>query len=277
MNRGEYEQLDAVEKRSWVWYIVALVTLPAFIYVFVVLPVSAPDQIELSPLRKFERVATDGRVIMIGDVHGCYDQLQELLKETEYTEGDTVVLLGDLLSKGPGSLKVATWARENNISAVLGNHELNILSKYQSFRPLKFDDHDVFALKKHNGRFDEELQIARKLKPEDVQYLNSLPLVMQIDGVGICTHMGILESSPIKKQSISDILAIDRAWYKRWNELQKTLPKRERESIYYGHHAALGLNLHKYSKGLDTGCVYGGQLSALVIDNGAETLYQVQC
>ena len=46
------------------------------------------------------------------------------------------------------------------------------------------------------------------------------------------------------------------------------LPKPKRSTIIYGHDSQRGLQLEKYSKGLDTGCVTGGQLTALVVSSG---------
>lgn len=285
MDRSQYVQLDTPKSdnknRGWLWYIVSFITVPLFLYVFIVLPMSSPEQVPLAPLKKYERMSPRGheRLVLIGDVHGCFDSLQSLLSTLDYDEQrDVIVLMGDFLSKGPDSKRVMTWVRDNNITGVLGNHEMNILSKYQNFKPLIFDDEDVFTLNKHIDRFDQELQIARKLTPQEIAYLNSLPFVLEIDGVGVCTHMGLIEASPLQTQPVQEMLKIDRDWYHSWDKLQRSLSKKDRTVVFYGHHASVGLNLKKYSKGLDSGCVYGGQLSALVIDKyQVETLYQVEC
>jgi hypothetical protein len=47
-----------------------------------------------------------------GDVHGCIDELQALLRRCCFQPGDLVVFLGDLVSKGPDSLSVVQMARE---------------------------------------------------------------------------------------------------------------------------------------------------------------------
>ena len=52
-----------------------------------------------------------------------------------------------------------------------------------------------------------------------------------------------------------------------WNKYQGLLAPHERSTVIYGHDSHQGLQLHRYSKGLDTGCVKGGQLTAMVIDN----------
>ncbi|KAK8140558.1 hypothetical protein PG984_000624 [Apiospora sp. TS-2023a] len=58
-------------------------------------------------------------------------------------------------------------------------------------------------------------------------------------------------------------------WSEAWNKAQKALKhKKERVSVVYGHDAKTGLNLNPYSFGLDSSCVRGGQLSALVFEPG---------
>ena len=48
-----------------------------------------------------------GRLIVIGDVHGCLDELHELLDRVEYSQGnDTLIFAGDLVDKGPFSVEV---------------------------------------------------------------------------------------------------------------------------------------------------------------------------
>ena len=47
-----------------------------------------------------------GRIIIIGDVHGCLDELETLLSTAKYGEGDVVIMVGDLVNKGPNSAQV---------------------------------------------------------------------------------------------------------------------------------------------------------------------------
>jgi hypothetical protein len=53
-----------------------------------------------------------------------------------------------------------------------------------------------------------------------------------------------------------------------WNKYQKNLPKDERTTVIYGHDSKRGLQDKKYSKGIDTGCLKGGKLSAVIIEGG---------
>ncbi|WP_275554535.1 bis(5'-nucleosyl)-tetraphosphatase (symmetrical) ApaH [Mixta sp. Marseille-Q2659] len=70
---------------------------------------------------------------LIGDVHGCYDELHSLLQQVAFDpEKDTLWLTGDLVARGPGSLEVLRYVRSlgNAVRIVLGNHDLHLLAVY---------------------------------------------------------------------------------------------------------------------------------------------------
>ena len=79
------------------------------------------------------------RLIFIGDVHGAYNELVSLLEKVNYhskngrhlvsdwTHLDHVVFLGDLVAKGPHSLKTVKLAMRMNASCVIGNHDYELL------------------------------------------------------------------------------------------------------------------------------------------------------
>ena len=71
----------------------------------------------------------------LGDVHGCYDSLQALLARLPFDpEVDHLWMVGDLINRGPKSLKTLRWARDleaqmgERFQLVLGNHDLHLLS-----------------------------------------------------------------------------------------------------------------------------------------------------
>ena len=74
-----------------------------------------------------------GRVIAIGDIHGCIDELNQLLFRLEPGAGDTIVFLGDYCDRGPDSAAVITRILELqmipdlNVHCVLGNHDLMMM------------------------------------------------------------------------------------------------------------------------------------------------------
>jgi bis(5'-nucleosyl)-tetraphosphatase (symmetrical) len=79
----------------------------------------------------------------IGDVQGCFDTLQALLKRVAFDPArDRVWLAGDLVNRGPKSLEVLRWARahEGAVTAVLGNHDLHLLAVAAGARGKKHRD-----------------------------------------------------------------------------------------------------------------------------------------
>ncbi|WP_343188306.1 symmetrical bis(5'-nucleosyl)-tetraphosphatase [Buchnera aphidicola (Ceratoglyphina bambusae)] len=72
-------------------------------------------------------------IYFVGDVHGCYKQLKALLEKVEFNyRKDKLWITGDLVSKGPDSMKVLNFLNinKNSIKTVLGNHDLNLIRLY---------------------------------------------------------------------------------------------------------------------------------------------------
>jgi len=82
-------------------------------------------------------------VYAIGDIQGCAASLRELLACIDFDERrDRLLLVGDLVNRGPGSLEVLRWARAlgDRVAAVLGNHDLHLLRVAGGVRKLKPKD-----------------------------------------------------------------------------------------------------------------------------------------
>lgn len=69
---------------------------------------------------------------LIGDVHGCYDELIALLHKVEFTLERYLWLTGDLVARGPGSLDVLRYVKSlgDSVRLVLGNHDLHLLAVF---------------------------------------------------------------------------------------------------------------------------------------------------
>jgi hypothetical protein len=68
----------------------------------------------------------------IGDIQGCFDTLTRLLERIRFdARQDRILLVGDLVNRGPRSLDVLRWARahERAVTTVLGNHDLHLISR----------------------------------------------------------------------------------------------------------------------------------------------------
>ncbi len=205
------------------------------------------------------------RTIVVGDVHGCAEELRLLLRKCGHAKGDRVVLAGDLVAKGPDSQGVVQLARESGMLAVLGNH-------------------DAFALAhKHEtdkDRAQGRRSYLRSLGPEDWAYLEGMPHYLRLGEVEaggpevLVVHAGLVPGVALEDQreehlrslrSIADSgeptsrLLVHYPWAAKW---------RGPAWVVFGHDAVRGLQQYPLATGLDTGCVYGRQLSALVLPEG---------
>ncbi len=116
----------------------------------------------------------------IGDVHGCFDTLQRLLRRIQYDRReDRLWFVGDLVNRGPRSLDVLRWAVEEDdrIVVVLGNHDLHFLGLAWGVSPVKRRD----AL--------EDLLAARD-RDDLLEWLRRRPLLHR-DGGCILVHAGL--------------------------------------------------------------------------------------
>jgi Calcineurin-like phosphoesterase len=198
------------------------------------------------------------RTIIIGDVHGCLDELLTLVSRCGHAAGDRLILVGDLVAKGPDSLGVVSWARESRVEAVLGNHEEHVLRARRGVPGVK---------PKHQ-------RLAEALGPEDVAWLEALPLFLPAGDLQgkplVVVHAGLMPGVPIEAQQRDHLLNLrsvtadgspSRAiegdpWASRWSGP---------EQIVFGHDSLRGLQQYPWATGLDTGCVYGRRLTALIL------------
>lgn len=65
--------------------------------------------------------------MIVGDVHGCHEELLQLLDKCGADANTTVILVGDLVNKGPFSAEVVSYARKNGVLSVRGNHDEALL------------------------------------------------------------------------------------------------------------------------------------------------------
>ena len=73
------------------------------------------------------------RTIFIGDIHGCVEEFDEMLAKLSYNpQEDRVILLGDLVDRGPDSAGLVKKAREMKLECLMGNHEHKFVKWYRS-------------------------------------------------------------------------------------------------------------------------------------------------
>ncbi|MEM8866910.1 MAG: metallophosphoesterase [Verrucomicrobiota bacterium] len=209
------------------------------------------------------------RTIAIGDVHGCADEFAELLETLKPKPKDRIIQVGDLINRGPDSHRVLQLARDYKVEAILGNHELRILTAHREKSPeiLKDYDHDTIS----------------QLKKKDWEYLEKLPK-FKYDGKQetVFVHGGFLPYHPWASQPVeitTQIQVIDKQGRaaKRsdapnapcWADSWKGPP-----FVIYGHTPRPKVYQCNASIGIDTGCVYGGYLTAYILED--ESFVQVR-
>lgn len=201
-----------------------------------------------------------GRTIFVGDVHGCARELTELLDACAHAATDAVVFVGDLVAKGPDSRAVLALARTLGARATRGNHDHAVLRW-----------HDVVVRGATPAHGPHHLRVARELAPEDWAVLHAMPLYLRLpEHAIVVVHAGLVPGVALDAQEPDHLMnmrtlrpdgtASRRAedgvlWGTRWPGP---------ELVVFGHHATAGLQRHPHAIGLDTGCVYGGKLSAYV-------------
>jgi len=202
------------------------------------------------------------RVIAIGDVHGCIDELQDLLRECDYQPGDLVVFLGDLVCKGPDSISVIQMAREIGAIGVRGNHDFEVVRWHQAIK--SGVDPPVVG--------SEHFHIATCLTKADMKWLYSLPWYLSSKELGcLFVHAGFVSGIRLAKQNprlmmnmrsilpdgtVTSKFFSNWPWARLWDGPQ---------TVLFGHDADRGLQNYEHAIGLDTGCVYGGRLTACIL------------
>lgn len=119
---------------------------------------------------------TQGRLFVVGDIHGCYDELMQALQKTQFDfQQDLLVSVGDLVDRGADSFKCLNLIHEPWFKSILGNHEEMCL--YAAIDPIMAKLHA-----QHGGEWFYALSEA------DQQYVvevcQALPIVLEVEYLG---------------------------------------------------------------------------------------------
>jgi len=203
------------------------------------------------------------RTLFIGDVHSCADELSDLLELAAVGHEDRIFFTGDLLSRGPKPHEVLKVFRSLGAQAPVGNHEQRLIDAYKA---------------RQSGEKGPRLSpshqaIVKELTDEDWRLLEAMPLFVHVPEHGVLlAHAGIDPSLSLAEQDpwvVTHIRSIDaegkpsEKWGDPWGAHYQGPPH-----IVFGHNARKEPQLHPFATGLDTGCVYGGRLTALVLPHG---------
>ncbi|KAL3422390.1 ser thr protein phosphatase family [Phlyctema vagabunda] len=247
----------------------------------------------------------DGRLVIVGDVHGMKESLEKLLKKIKFDKKhDHLVLAGDMISKGPDSPGVVDLAIDLGATGVRGNHEDRVLLVHADMETNHVDmktpspaedpekEEDALEELSYSHGDYKDRALVRALGKKRIQWLKKCPVILRVGDCGsmgevVVVHAGLAPGVELKRQDPAMVMNMrtinhdgvpsdgrkGKAWQKAWNKYQKHLPSKKRSTVVYGHDSKRGLQLEKYSMGIDTSCLKGGKLSAMVIE-GANSDYK---
>lgn len=262
---------------------------------------------------KLDKMAT----YLLGDIHGCFNTLERLLRQIDYRENrDRLICVGDLVNGGPESARVVRWAATGRLETVLGNHDLHLLAVAAGFRKLRRKDTFIDLL---NAPDASSL----------IEWLRHRPLMI-LEPHAAIVHAGFLPAWTLEKAralagEVERILRGERwrplfhgmygnipdRWEDRlagddrlrmiinvmtrmraltadgcldlnfkgppeevqdgripWYAAESREWERKETPIFCGHWAALGRRRLGIVHALDSGCVWGGELTAARLEDG---------
>lgn len=229
---------------------------------------------------------------VIGDVHGCYNEFLKLIHNEEIKDTDTIILIGDIIDRGPDSYKMLQWAMENitddgKYQMICGNHEDNIIYEYASAMHRVTSAEAPIELLNSQYDFDTYMQdygfdTLGSIQPF-VEWFKQLPLVKHVE---VTTPNGELKK-----------YVIAHGWYKSDGNISRDSILWDRDTDYFGrlmhdydgtdevlvhgHTPTLSIAeccekeenevlFREHSINIDCGCVFeedGGNLAAIRLED----------
>ncbi len=242
----------------------------------------------------------NSRKIIIGDVHGCLAELKELLNKINLNQSDQLFFIGDLIDKGPDSLGVVRFVYElsikQSVTLIIGNHEDKFL------RYLHNREKNLKALQAMKITADFEL-LAENLTLEEITFLKNsyFNYTLKQESV-LLLHGGITgdcsldfsinhQFSKHPKKEFKGLELLTRTRHIDVNGKFVSLGDETSESkfwaevyggqfgkVIFGHNSFLNENpkTFPHAVGIDTGCVYGGWLTAVILNDNKEQSISVK-
>eukprot|EP00911_Craspedida_sp_UC1_P002966 UC1_evm1s2164 len=227
-------------------------------------------------------------IALIGDVHGCYDELREMVDALP-ARATTIIVVGDLVNKGPDSIGCVRLAMSRGLLCLRGNHEEAVLT--------------ARAVRKRDPTRLAYYAWADALTDTEAAWLASLPFTYTLQGLNtLCVHAGLVPGVPLEDQAPQDMVSMrdvapflvgdgggdsrchhpdcdiksghkpmPRPWAALENpgEMPGAMPWAKAWQgpmhVVFGHDARRGLQLEPFATGLDTGCLYGRELTCMLL------------
>lgn len=216
----------------------------------------------------------------IGDIHGMRDKLTELIDGLPIQGNDELIFIGDYVDRGPDSFGTVEYlvdlSRHIKCRFLMGNHESMFLD-FLGWEGDRYFGKEAFLQNggettlKSYGYFDRTGDF--ELPPEHEDFYRRMTLTERI-GEYLFVHAGLSRDAlnvsdaayAVSRESARDVL---------WQRATAELPHSLGVTIVYGHTPSPDFEVRwnlPYSIGIDTGCVYGGPLTAIRLPD--ETVFQ---
>ncbi len=190
----------------------------------------------------------------IGDIHGCLRELENLIELIDPTENDKLIFIGDYIDRGPDSKGVVDYlielSKKTNCIFLRGNHEAMLLDTvYNNANIDLWIYNGAHSTWRSYGSLEE-----LKLNSEHLKFYNETKYY-HIEGNYLFVHGGVRPNIELEKQDSLDIIWIREEFILKNHNLPYI--------IVFGHTPAEDVMFLDDKIGIDTGCVYGGKLSAV--------------
>jgi len=214
------------------------------------------------------------RTFVIGDIHGCADEIDRLLETLAPSSTDVVVFLGDYIDRGPASKAVIDRLLRLRCEGprcifLKGNHEdmfLGFLGRSGLYGDAFLANGGETTLRSYGLASRAGPLTAELLPPDHLDFLLSLEMHSQ-HGEFFCVHAGLAPTRPLAEQQVEDMLWIRNEFICSAHPFPFT--------VIFGHTPQREVLVDlPYKIGLDTGLVYWNQLSCLELHD--KCLYQIK-
>ena len=235
-----------------------------------------PNPVEKAKILDLRSHCTGKKVAIIGDIHGCYDELSELLDIIDWSPKTHILILtGDLTDRGPKIKETLTFVMNTpSVYSLMSNHEWKLL------RYIRGHHVQTSALVKTIDQCGE----AFLRDPSLLKWLESLPWIVRYADTSYVVHAGIRPDRPINRQEKDHCIYI-RKWNPKtkkisnegtdpwWYESPYLYSSQRHHSppsikIFFGHQRHDKAWVSHWACALDGGVVFGGTLRAYVENKG---------
>lgn len=218
------------------------------------------------------------RLLVISDIHGCYDEFCKLLGLVKYNATtDQLILLGDYVNRGKDSLKVVQFVYElvhQGAIALKGNHDewfikylmssTNDFKRFVSEKVGGYPTLQSFVQQNHlvESKNDVYRTFIRSQYKHLIQFLNDLPLIFETP-LYVFVHAGVHPKKELNENTSRDLIM------SRWGFINQPCPLQK--TVIFGHttcvkiHNKPDLWIKGNKIGIDGGCCFGYQLNCLEI------------